>query len=205
MVLMTPQAIVHDAALHQRNPQKWIFNGICKALQEVEIGLIVISIGCGMWHRRITEYHDVEPSAPVTKPRPMSDPKPKISFGLSPFQHLPVIGPDPLPKKRKLLSVEEEVTPFTRVRLISKKSRLQKLKPARVPFTEYAAKDVGFTLVRSQPKTSTKTESVFAVGGQERDQSMTRHAVVRSTSLFLNLSASGQNPGHGRQECRSRK
>ena len=108
------------------------------------------SAGCGMWYRRVTEYNDVDPTPPSSQ-MPIRNPREEVVvFGQSSFKKV-VFGPE-LPehisasKKRKREDVQnDDITLFKRVRVLSKKTRVKRIKQISGPFTGLAAARNGFT------------------------------------------------------------
>ena len=110
------------------------------------------SAGCGMWYRRMTEYNDIDPPPPVSQ-MPMRKPwEGVVVFGQTSFSKV-IFGPE-LPehisasKKRKREDVQyDDITLFKRVRVLSKKTRVRRIKQISGPFTGLAAAKNGFTEV----------------------------------------------------------
>ncbi len=107
------------------------------------------SVGCGMWYWRVTEYNDVDPSPPMIQ-MPLRKPREEvIVFGETSFSKI-LFGPE-LPehlsasKKRKREDVQnDDITLFKRVRVLSKKTRVRRIKQVSGPFTGLAAARTGF-------------------------------------------------------------
>ena len=103
-----------------------------------------------MWYRRITEYNDIDPAPPVSQ-RPIHKPREEIVvFGQTSFSKV-IFGPQ-LPehlsasKKRKRDEVpNNDITLFKRVRVLSKKTRVRRIKQISGPFTRLATARNGFT------------------------------------------------------------
>ena len=102
-----------------------------------------------MWFRRITEYNDIDPPSPANQ-APLRKPREEVAvFGKTSFSMV-VFGPPPpdhLAAFRKRKREDNDITLFKRVRLLSKETRIRKIKHISEPFTELAAKRNGFTKI----------------------------------------------------------
>lgn len=92
------------------------------ANQHVTQTLIPTSIACGLWYRRITELHEVDPEPSVPLPKLWTVPP---AFGKASFN--PIYGLIPPPRKRKRETADDlAVSNFKRIRLVSKIDRLRR-------------------------------------------------------------------------------
>lgn len=150
------------------------------------------SVGCGMWYRRITEYNDVDPPPPKSR-MPLRKPQEEIVvFGQTSFSKL-IFGPE-LPehlaasKKRKREDVQDDdITLFKRVRVLSKKTRVRRIKQISGPFTRLAAAKNGFT----GSATSVAFQNAVAKSGSTMPNQLSKTSYEMSfgNSMVLNVTA----------------
>ena len=119
------------------------------------------SAGCGMWYRRITQYNDVDPPPPVCQLPLRKYREAVVMFGQTSFSKV-IFGPelrDPLSasKKRKWDDGQnDDIILFKRVRVLSKKTRVRRIKQSSGPFTRLARASNDFT----ETSTNTACENI---------------------------------------------
>ncbi len=160
----------------------------------------IISVGCGMWYRRITEYNDVDPS-PLVSLIPLRKPREEVVvFGEASFSKI-IFGPG-IPehisasKKRKREQVQnDDITLFKRVRVLSKKTRVRRIEQILGPFTGLAAAGNGFEKVSTRHaydhlilKSSTSTSNQPSETTSEKEN-VGRSMTDSTPAAFLDLVA----------------